>query len=63
MTSHDALLTPENIATLLGVGKRTVYNMVCAGQIPGVLHVGRRLRFAPGPIQDALLSKSSTAWA
>lgn len=51
MTSRDALLTPENVAALIGVGRRTVYNMVCAGQIPGALHVGRRLRFAPAAIR------------
>ncbi len=61
MTSRDSLLTPENIAALLGVGKRTVYNMVWAGQIPGVVHVGRRLRFAEDAIRAWVRSLSRNA--
>jgi excisionase family DNA binding protein len=47
MNERDSLLTAEDVATLLGVGRRTVYNMASAGELPGILHVGRRLRFQP----------------
>jgi excisionase family DNA binding protein len=51
MISRDSLLTPEIVASLLGVTRRTIYNMVSAGEIPGAVHLGRRLRFNSGAIR------------
>ena len=39
------LLTAEEVAAWLGKSVRAVYAMVERGQLPGVIHVGRRLLF------------------
>ena len=38
-------MTTGEMAELLAVSPRTVYNMVAEGQIPGAMKIGRRLRF------------------
>lgn len=48
MASLDALpmlLTADDIADLLRVSRKAVYNMVDRGEIPHVLRIGKRLRF------------------
>ena len=39
------LLTAQDAAELLRISRKAVYIMADRGQIPGVTHVGRRLRF------------------
>lgn len=39
------LLTPEEIADLLRISRKAVYAMAARGQLPGVIRLGRRLRF------------------
>jgi excisionase family DNA binding protein len=41
----DRLLTPESLAALLAVPKRAIYGLAAAGEIPGAIRIGRRLRF------------------
>lgn len=47
----DSLLTAEDLSVLIGVGRRAIYNMVAAGEIPGAMHIGRRLRFNPAVVR------------
>jgi excisionase family DNA binding protein len=50
----DSLLTAEALSVLIGVRKRAIYNMVAAGEIPGAMHIGRRLRFNSSAVRSWL---------
>lgn len=41
----QALLTVPQVAELLGMTPKAIYHRAERGQLPGVLHVGRSLRF------------------
>jgi excisionase family DNA binding protein len=43
--SHQALLTVRQVAEFLGMTPKAVYHRAERGQLPGVVHVGRSLRF------------------
>lgn len=47
-----AILTADEVADLMRVNRKTVYEAVKRGEIPGVVKVGRSLRFS----RDELLS-------
>jgi excisionase family DNA binding protein len=52
------LLTPEEIAKRLSLPKRSIYNMVRDGELPGAIRVGRRLlRFDPDVVDRWLAAK------
>lgn len=52
---HNApLLTPEDVAALLQVTVKAVYGKVERGQLPGVVRVGRQLRFRRTELYKAL---------
>jgi excisionase family DNA binding protein len=42
---HQALLTVRQVAEFLGMTPKAVYHRAERGQLPGVIHVGRSLRF------------------
>lgn len=58
MSEH--LYTAEDVATLLGVKKTTVYSLVRAQQIPHVRLGTRAIRFRPTAI-DAWLAEEEVA--
>lgn len=41
----DEILTADEVAKLLRVNRKTVYEAVHAGQLDGVIRLGRALRF------------------
>jgi len=41
----QALLTVRQVAEFLGMSPKAVYHRAERGQLPGVIHVGRSLRF------------------
>jgi excisionase family DNA binding protein len=45
LTGPDApaTITVEQTAELLGIGRKTAYESIRRGEIPGVLHLGRRV--------------------
>jgi len=45
------LLTPEDVAEMLGVSRRTVTRMAAAGELPAV-RIGSQWRFRPESITD-----------
>lgn len=49
------LLTVSELSTYLGVPKNSIYTMVCLKKLPGVVHLGRALRFEKAAI-DAWIS-------
>jgi excisionase family DNA binding protein len=51
--ARTPLLRVNEVAALLAIGRRTVYTLVHAGELPAV-RVGERLRFRPEEI-DAYL--------
>jgi excisionase family DNA binding protein len=51
--SHSpVLLTPSEVAQLLRTSKKAIYTMVERRQLPGVVHIGRRVLIS----QEALLN-------
>jgi len=39
------LMDADDLAGILKVSRRTVYNLVAARTVPGIVRIGRRLRF------------------
>lgn len=58
-TTTAPLLRVNEVAQLLSIGRRTVYTLVAAGELPAV-RVGERLRFRPREI-DAYLERNREA--
>jgi excisionase family DNA binding protein len=44
LTSEPALLTIEEAARLLNIGRTRAYEMAADGTMPGVIHIGRSVR-------------------
>ena len=44
-TSASPLLTADELAEFLRLTRGAVYTMVARGELPGVVKIGRRLRF------------------
>ena len=53
----------EDVAAFLGVSRDSVYQMVSRGQIPGVVHIGRRLRFDRQTVLDWIRHAPSSSGA
>lgn len=49
-----ALMTAEELGQLLRMSRGAVYAMVARGELPGVIKIGRRLRFDRGTVLDWL---------
>jgi excisionase family DNA binding protein len=45
VTSVSPLLTPEELASIIKVSRRALYSMCDRGEVPGIIRIGRRLRF------------------
>ena len=54
----ESLYTVETLAKRLGVSERFVRANVAAGRMPGVVKIGRTLRFEPAAIEKRVLSGS-----
>ena len=57
MTSQQrepVLLTPDEVASLLRTSRKAIYCMNDRGQLPGVIRIGRRLRFRKRELVDYL---------
>lgn len=50
------LLTVSELSTYLGMPKNSIYTMVCLKKLPGVVHLGRSLRFEKAAI-DAWINE------
>jgi predicted DNA-binding transcriptional regulator AlpA len=55
------LLTVRDLAVLLATSSSGVYSRVARGQIPGVLRIGRSLRFDPRVIAQWLSANKASA--
>lgn len=51
-----ALLTPEEVAALLGVAVQTLYNWRSAGVGPASLKVGKYVRYEPAAVDAYIAS-------
>ncbi len=56
-----SLLTVQDLAVLLATSSSGVYSRVARGQIPGVLRIGRSLRFDPRIIAQWLSANKASA--
>jgi excisionase family DNA binding protein len=56
LTGHSlpALLTPDEVATLLRTSRKAVYCMADRGQLPGKTRIGRRVLFRTRHLVDYL---------
>ncbi len=54
------LLTADELAELLRTSRPVVYEMASLGQIPGVIRIGRRVRFRRDSILRWLKESSAT---
>jgi predicted DNA-binding transcriptional regulator AlpA len=55
------LLTVRDLALLLATSSAGVYSRVARGQVPGVLRIGRSIRFDPRVIAQWLSANSASA--
>jgi len=51
------LLTGDDVAALLRTTRKAIYTMVERGQLPGVIRIGRRIRFHRADLLDWLRQK------
>jgi excisionase family DNA binding protein len=64
MTSHRSdpvLLTTDEVASLLRTSRKAIYCMNDRGQLPGVIRIGRRLRFRKRDLVDYLDRKCASS--
>ena len=54
------LLRPTEAARLLSVGRSTLYELVAKGAIPGVIRVGRSIRFSLKALQKWIEEQSTS---
>ena len=55
------LLTVQDLALLLATSSAGVYSRVARGQVPGVLRIGRTIRFDPRVIAQWLSANKASA--
>ena len=61
MVESDRLtLTVEEAASRLGIGRRLAYTLAAAGDLPGVLRLGRRLVVSKAALEASLAPISIT---
>jgi excisionase family DNA binding protein len=53
------LLTAADVAGLLRTSRKAIYMMVERGQLPGVIHIGRRVLIREDALLDWLRQKSA----
>ena len=53
------LLTPGEVADLLRTSKKAIYTMVERQQLPGIVHIGRRVLIRQDSLLDWLRRKST----
>jgi excisionase family DNA binding protein len=53
------LLTVTDVAELLRTSRKAIYTMVERGQLPGVIHIGRRVLLREDALVDWLRQKST----
>lgn len=51
------LLTVSELSAYVGMPKNSIYTMVCLKKIPGVVHLGRSLRFEKAAIDAWITSR------
>jgi excisionase family DNA binding protein len=59
LAPHLALLTIDEVGTLLRTSRKAIYAMVERGQLPGVVRIGRRLLVREDALLDWLGQKST----
>ena len=59
MTPRPVLLTATDVAELLRTSRKAIYTMVERGQLPGVIHIGRRVLIREDALVDWLRQKST----
>lgn len=52
MEPADRLLTPQDVASRLGIKLGTVYALGRNGKIPGVVRIARLMRFRPEALEE-----------
>ena len=57
LTRLPTLLTVDELANLLRVNRNTLYEMVQRGEIPGVVHIGRTIRFVRDVVVEWMCSQ------
>jgi len=58
MATESILITADEVAVLAAVKRSTVYGLARRGESPGVVYVGRLLRFRRGAIMKWLEGES-----
>ncbi len=52
------LLRAEDAARLLGIGRSTVFEMLAAGELPGVVRIGRSVRISREALEQWVRDRS-----
>ena len=61
MAEKPVLLTAAEVADVLRTSRKAIYMMVERGQLPGVIHIGRRVLIRQDALLDWLRQKSQTS--
>jgi excisionase family DNA binding protein len=59
MSPSPILLTPAEVAELLRTSRKAIYSMIERAQLPGVVHIGRRVLVRQDALLDWLRQKSA----
>jgi len=57
-TTEKVVYTAQEIMSLLGLSRNSIYKAVRENSLPGIIRVGRRVIFARAPI-DAMLASGA----
>lgn len=58
----EHLLTPDDLAAVLGIQKRTIYVVrYMGGNLPPAIKLGRRLRFRPDDVEAWLANQPTSS--
>ena len=55
-TKMHSIITVDELARAMRVDRKTIYEMVHRGEIPGVVYVGRNIRFVRDVVLEWLCS-------
>lgn len=56
-----ALLTPDHLANVLGLNRKTVYSALARKEVPGARRIGRRYRICRDAVLDWLRGQDGVA--